>query len=273
MTRNLVLAAAIFMTMALPGFAQSSGLTGLRTENEARVWSAIGRLDRGKTGFCSATLIAPDLVLTAAHCVYSRRSGKLVDPTDMVFRAGLRYGTSVAERRIAQIEAHPGYDPLQPISATNVRHDVALLRLDSEIPTHEVDPFIVQQERMRQRNVSVVSYGRGRAELPSRQAECQVLDAEDGVLAMNCDVTFGSSGAPVFSHLNGRGRIVSVISGMAFVDGRQITLGMELPRLVTDLKRRMRVNAPRGATAEVRRIEIGGGRSGTGAKFVRPGGS
>jgi protease YdgD len=255
------------------GMAQTTSLNGLETENEARVWTAIGRLDAGNSGFCSATLIAPDLVLTAAHCVYDKRAGTLMSASDMIFRAGLRNGSAVAERVVAQIEAHPGYDPLSTITAQNVRHDVALLRLKDPIPTHVIDPFIIQSERVRLGAVSVVSYGRGRAELPSRQSLCNVTRAVQQILFMDCNVTFGSSGAPVFSHLNGRGRIVSVISGMANIDGRMVSLGMELPEIVDALKRQMRANAPRGAVAEVRRIDIGGGKAGSGAKFVKPGGS
>lgn len=32
-------------------------------------WSAIGRIEIGNQGICSATLIANDLILTAAHCL------------------------------------------------------------------------------------------------------------------------------------------------------------------------------------------------------------
>ncbi|WP_412071578.1 hypothetical protein [Roseobacter sp.] len=64
-------------------------------------------------------------MLTAAHCVYSPTSNALLKAEDLTFRAGLRHGTSAAERQIAQIEAHPGYTPGQGSTAENIRHDVA----------------------------------------------------------------------------------------------------------------------------------------------------
>lgn len=274
MRRACALIAAV-LTLAAAGTAasaQTTRLKGLAGENDALVWQAVGRLDAAQTGFCTATLIAPDFVLTAAHCVYSPQTNAPLRAEDLTFRAGLRNGAVAAERGIAQIEAHPGYDPGAGMSAQNVRHDVALLRLSAPIPTSELDPFIVADSGASLGAVSVVSYGRGRAELPSRQKECQMLGAEQGILLMNCDVTFGSSGAPVFTHDNGRAQIVSVISGMGTYGGKRVTYGMPLTSLVADLKHQMRANRVKPA-AEARRITVGTDRSAGasgGAKFVRP---
>ncbi len=80
-----------------------------------------------------------------------------------------------------------------------------------------MDPFALHTDVVKNGPVSVLSYGRGRgrADAQSRQRECQMTDRQRDVLVFDCEVTFGSSGAPVFSHLNGRGRVISFISGMA----------------------------------------------------------
>lgn len=250
----------------------TTGLRAMAAENDALVWQAVGRLDSPDIGFCTATLISPELVLTAAHCVYSAKTGKLLQPEGLTFRAGLRRGHVAAERPVTQIEAHPGYKPGLGVVPQNIRHDVALLRLKTPIPTSELDPFIVHAREISSGPVSVVSYGRLREKVPSRQDVCQVKGTRDGIMFMDCDVTFGSSGAPVFSHANGRGQIVSVISGMGFYDGGRITYGMSLPRLVADLKQQMWANKAR-PVATMRRVQVGSGSSGLqggGAKFVRP---
>jgi protease YdgD len=249
------------------GFAQSSNLKALDRDYEARGWEAVGRLDMKGGGFCSATLIAPNLVLSAAHCVYDRRN-RLRTPEMMEFNAGLRNGKVAATRAIAKVAAHPGYDPNLPLTQDNVAHDLALLELATPIPSHEINPFVLHGESVSPGPVSVVSYGQGRETLQSRQRQCGLLFRQNNALMFDCNVTFGSSGAPVFSHLNGRGRILSVISGGSVLrTGQKVSLGPHLPPLVASLKRDLRAQT-RGPQASIKRITVG--QSGaTGAKFIR----
>jgi len=122
--RPVLLAMAIAL---LPGLAvaQSSALYALDRDDEARGWEAVGRLDTGD-GFCSATLIAPDLVLSAAHCLHDG-AGRLLAPEGITFRAGFRHGRAAATRAIARFVAHPGYSPDRGFGVANISHDVALL--------------------------------------------------------------------------------------------------------------------------------------------------
>ncbi|MEL7093581.1 MAG: serine protease [Pseudomonadota bacterium] len=253
--------------------AQTTQLRALDTEYAAASYKAVGRIDFGRSGQCSGTLIARDLVLTAAHCLYRPGTDQLWPADSIRFHAGLRNGTPQATRRAAAAAAHADYRPLAPIDQRNVTHDVALIRLAEPISTFEVAPFYLSAEAVTPGPVSVVSYGRGRSQVQSRQKQCQLLDRQGDLLVLDCDVTFGSSGAPVFSHANGRGQIVGVISSMSKVAGAHRAFAMTLPTRVTELKRQMnmQVAPPR---AQVRRLRVGSGgnRSGIGAKFVQPGG-
>lgn len=268
MIRRLLIPALI--ALALPVGAQTTDLRTLDTDYSAASWKAVGRLDLGRGAFCSGTLIARDLVLTAAHCLYRPGTAELWPVEQIRFHAGLRDGEAVATRQAAEAAAHALFRPRAPLDAENVTYDVALIKLAEPISTFEVPPFYVHEDRITPGPVSVVSYGRGRANAQSRQRECQMLAQAGDAMVFDCDVTFGSSGSPVFSHLNGRGRIMSVISGMTQVGGEKRSIGMVLPARVAELKSQLRMQvAP--PTAQVRRITVGGGdRGNIGAKFVRP---
>lgn len=255
------------------GAQEVSPLIAMDRRGEILGWEAVGRIDTPQ-GICTGVLIAPDIALTAAHCVFEP-SGRQIAADKIRFRAGYHKGRSMADRTAAAVFVHDSYaqDPSGQISGGAMRYDVALLRLSASISSAEASPFRIFDGDMENLPVSVVSYGRGREEVLSRQAECAVLRRYSaGQIAFDCAVTYGSSGAPVFMKQDNRIRIVSLISaGSAPGTTEGESYGMALPDLVDELMREMRNdNALPKVTTGARRVTVGQRMNSGGARFVRP---
>lgn len=259
---------ALVLAASGPATAQDAEMITLQTADDSRGWDAVGKLMLGDRGFCTGALIEPQLVLTAAHCLYDKTTGVQLRPEEIQFYAGWRNGRAVAYRSVARAVAHPDYRYTGKDKLDRVIADLALLELSQPIRLPSLLPFETGATPVEGDTVGVVSYAQDRSEAPSIQEMCEVLAGRPETLILTCSVDFGSSGAPVFSIHDGVARVVSVISAKAEVEGRKVALAVPVAAPLQALKDALADSKLSGRPGVGAVSVLSGGQGG--AKFVKP---
>jgi len=201
-------------------------------------WEAVGRLNIGGRNMCTGALIAPNLVLTAAHCLFNQETGRKVKPSSVEFEAGLNGRRVKAARRVARVVLHPDYQ-FRAQGKSQIGYDVAVLRLDRPINSSEIMPFRMAAAPERGDSVGVLSYTYVQNNKPRFEQPCHVLARQAETLVMTCRVEFGASGAPVLAVVPGQApRVVSVVSAKAAMGNKRVSIGTTLDQTMQMLIRR-----------------------------------
>ena len=117
--RCSAIAVVTVLAISVPAHA----ITGSRSAPSSSIAQSIVTVVAAGGGVCTGTLIAPNIILTAAHCIAPGTANRVIDYSS-------KPPTLIAPQRVA---VHPQYNA-QSIAAHRATADVALLRLSAPMP-------------------------------------------------------------------------------------------------------------------------------------------
>ncbi len=179
-------------------------------------WSVVGTINADRGGGCTATLVARDVIVTAAHCIH--REGRLHAGGVYTTGHGLPGGPFTARIIDHLIDVqwdHTRFSETDDIDGT----DWALLRLDrplgDELGYVGVIDIVADrgEQAARETRIWQAGYSWDTGSNLSGNENCRILAAySDDTMSHNCDTTRGDSGSPFMIHENGEWQIVAIDS-------------------------------------------------------------
>ena len=181
--------------------------------------AAAGVLERDGRTECSAVLIAPDLIATAAHCVAGKKLVSEGGAVRIVFRTGAYPGHPAHEFDLVQVAAHPLYAARAEEKSQGLAADVALARLAAPVPTDVARPLPPGEPIGDEPFVLIGTWPAG-AGVRARERRCPVLSGEAAIAVLSCVVVPGESGGAVV-RLTGAGPELAAIVAATGRSGHQ----------------------------------------------------
>ena len=172
-------------------------------------FSAIGYLEskdtNGQYESCSATLIGPSTVLTAAHCLYNHEAGGWQE--NMFFVPGLN-GSTAADAPFGGYEYEDAYvvqgfiDNYQGFYGSVLPWDLGIVTLKQPVGQNLGWLGYANYDNLGEFKANIVGYPGDKPMGTMWRTSCDVLSENigDGYFQYDCDTYPGSSGSAVYSY-------------------------------------------------------------------------
>ena len=192
-------------------------------------WAAIGQVNVSGYRYvqrCTGTLVASNIVITAAHCVMDPWREQPFPLHQIHFLAGVRGSDWLGHSTAKCLHFAPDYEYVGPSKILSSRafqevprrsfsRDILLIVLEDALT--EITPMEIARADVPPADIPLVhlSYAADRRYVLTGHFGCHLLARDDDLWFTDCDTHAASSGGPVLVHMGQDLRLAAVMVGIS----------------------------------------------------------
>jgi protease YdgD len=185
-------------------------------------WSSIGKINNSARSSCTGSIVAPNKVLTAAHCLFNRSTNRFLQAGSLHFLLGYRAGEYRLHARVASYVVDPNYNPNE--AKKSILADWAILVLVDAVASDTKPLPLATNSPVSGEPLMIGGFSQKHPFKMTADTECQVSGvARSGVIMHDCSATHGVSGAPLLKAGEGTEiRVVAIHVANGELNGKPI---------------------------------------------------